>query len=265
MPTLLQIDASARPGRSDQHAHGSHTRRLSARFVSCWRAQRPDDRVIYRDVGSSPPQLITGAWIQAAFTQPAARTDWMKGVLAQSDDLIDELIAADVIVAGVPMYNFAPPAQFKAYIDNVVRVGRTFGFDRSRDGEPYWPLLAGQNKRLVILSARGDYGYEADERIGHMNHVETSVRTAFAYIGITRVATVAVEYDEFADERVRRSIAEAEFEVDELVKRSAAELSGHADRSGDAPSGYVPGAQSADSVGMNSAMRLVALPDAHSD
>ncbi|MFX5956974.1 NAD(P)H-dependent oxidoreductase, partial [Acinetobacter baumannii] len=80
---------------------------------------------------------------------------WMHDRLAQSDALIDELLAADVIVAGVPMYNFGMPAQFKAYIDNIVRVGRTFGFDRSRAGAPYWPLLAGMNKRLVILSSRG--------------------------------------------------------------------------------------------------------------
>src|SRR3546814_6822754 len=85
------------------------------------------------------------------------------------------------------MYNFGPPAQFKAYIDNIVRVGRTFGFDRGRDGEPYWPLLADSGKRLVILSSRGDYGYQADGRIGHRNHVESSVRTAFAYIGVTDV------------------------------------------------------------------------------
>jgi FMN-dependent NADH-azoreductase len=116
-------------------------------------------------------------------------------------DLIDELMAADVIVAGVPMYNFAPPAHFKAHIDNIVRVGQTFGFDRSRDGEPYWPLLADQNKRLV-LCARGDSGYATGDRLGHMNHVEASIRTAVAYIGITRVGTVAVEYDEFSDERL---------------------------------------------------------------
>src|SRR3546814_8861477 len=91
------------------------------------------------------------------------------------------------------MYNFGPPAQFKAYIDNIVRVGRTFGFDRGRDGEPYWPLLADSGKRLVILSSRGDYGYQADGRIGHRNHVESSVRTAFAYIGVTDVHEAAIE------------------------------------------------------------------------
>ena len=65
----------------------------------------------------------------------------MHEVLAESDTLVDELLAADVIVAGVPMYNFGVPAQFKAYIDNIVRVGRTFRFDRSREGEPYWPMV----------------------------------------------------------------------------------------------------------------------------
>lgn len=141
----------------------------------------------------------------------------MREVLATSDMLVDELIAADLIVAGVPMYNFGPPAQFKAYIDNVVRVGRTFGFDRNRSGEPYWPLLTEQRKRLVVLSSRGDYGYGAGERIADQNHVEPSIRTAFAYMGITQMWSVAVEYDEFADQRLLQSIARAESDVDRLV------------------------------------------------
>lgn len=119
------------------------------------------------------------------------------------------------------MYNFGMPAQFKAYIDNIVRVGRTFGFDRSRAGAPYWPLLAGMNKRLVILSSRGDFGYSPGQRIAHMNHVEGGVATAFGYIGITDVASVAIEYDEFADDRLHASIAAAEAGVDALVARMA--------------------------------------------
>jgi FMN-dependent NADH-azoreductase len=119
----------------------------------------------------------------------------------------------------VPLYNFGPPAQFKAYIDNIVRVGKTFGFDRSRTGDPYWPLLAEQGKRLVILSSRGDYGYEPGERIADRNHVEPSVRTAFAYMGITQSWSVAVEYDEFGGERLQASIEKAEAEVDRLMQR----------------------------------------------
>lgn len=218
MMTVLCIDASARPERSDSHSFGSHTRRLTARFVARWSAARTTDRLIHRDVGQSPPSPITGGWIHAAFTKPEQRERWMIDALAESDTLVDELIGANLIVAGVPMYNFNVPAQFKAYIDNVVRVGRTFGFDRSRAGEPYWPMLAEGARQLVVLSSRGDFGYDGD-RNARMNHVEPSVRTAFGYIGITDVQSIAVEYDEFADARLQASLARAEEQVDSLVDR----------------------------------------------
>jgi FMN-dependent NADH-azoreductase len=222
MLRLLHLDASARPGRSDERSHGSHTRRLSARFVARWRALRPGDPVVYRDLGLAPPAPVTGDWIHAAFTPVAQRESWMHETLAQSDQLVEELLAADLIVAGVPMYNFGVPAGFKAWIDNIVRVGRTFGFDRARDGDPYWPLLAGMDKQLVVLGSRGDHGYAAGGRIEAMNHVEPSIRTAFAYIGITRMHAVAVEYDEFGGERLARSLRDAEDEVDRLAARLAA-------------------------------------------
>ena len=218
MTTLLHIDASARPGRSDETRFGSHSRRLSALFVDAWRAARPADPVIYRDVGQSPPAPVTGAWIHAAFTPVDQRENWMTETLAESDVLVDELLGADVIVAGVPMYNFGVPAQFKAYIDNIVRVGRTFGFDRSRDGDPYWPLIS-PGKKLVILSSRGDFGYEPGQRLEHMNHVEPGIRTPFAYIGITETYSVAVEYDEFGDGRLQASLKSAEDAIPALVAR----------------------------------------------
>lgn len=88
----------------------------------------------------------------------------MHEVLAESDALIDELLLADVLVLGVPMYNFNVPAPFKAYIDNIVRVGRSFGFDRKRSGAPYWPMLSHYGKRVALISSRGDFGYEPGER-----------------------------------------------------------------------------------------------------
>jgi FMN-dependent NADH-azoreductase len=235
MITLLHIDASARPGASDSVTHGSHTRRLTARFVRRWTALHPATRVIYRDVGQEPPPAVTGPWIHAAFTPEYARDNRMRETLRVSDTLIDELLRADLIVAGVPMYNFGPPAQFKAYIDNIVRVGRTFGFDRGRSGDPYWPLLAESGKRLVILSSRGDHGYHPNGRIGERNHVESSIRTAFAYMGVTDVHETAIEYDEFADDRLAVSIAQAEAAVDRLVSQLGAAaaipryVSGHDD------------------------------------
>jgi FMN-dependent NADH-azoreductase len=225
--TLLQIDSSARSGCSGTDRHGSHTRRLTARFVEQWKRVDPGVTVVHRDVGVRPPTPVTHAWIHAAFTPEHRRDFGMRQVLAESDELVDELLAADVIVAGVPMYNFGPPAQFKAYIDNIVRVGRTFGFDRTRQGEPYWPLLTDQHKRLVVLSSRGDYGYAPGERIAAHNHVESLVRTAFSYIGITEMRSVAIEFDEFADQRLIESIARAEHDMDLLVRElsSGARLS----------------------------------------
>lgn len=224
MITLLHIDASARGGRSDLHAHGSHTRRLGARFVARWHAVRAADPVFYRDVGQAPPAPVDSAWIHAAFTPESTRLPWMQGRLAESDRLVDELAAADLIVAGVPMYNFGVPVGFKAYIDNIVRVGRTFGFDRAGRGEPYWPLLTDRPRTLVLLGSRGDYGYGG--RIAAMNHVEPAVRTAFGYIGIRDVRTAAVEYDEFGGECLAASLREAEAAVDALVDELLAGLPG---------------------------------------
>jgi len=217
MATILHIDSSARPGRSGTDRFGSHTRRLSARFVERFRQLHSKTEVIYRDVGAEPPAPVSGAWVQAAFTPPAQRERWMTEALAESDRLVDELLRADIIVAGVPMYNFGPPAQFKAWLDNIVRVGRTFGFDRNRTGEPYWPLLADAGKQLVILSSRGDYGYDPGQRLAHINHVEGAVHSVFRYLGVTSAHSAAIEYDEFGDQRLAASIARAEQDTDRIA------------------------------------------------
>jgi len=221
MTTILHIDSSARPGRSGTQAHGSHTRRLTARFMERYLQLDSRTEVIYRDVGTEPPAPVTGAWVHAAFTAPSAREPWMVEALAQSDALVDELLRADIVVAGVPMYNFGPPAQFKAWLDNIVRVGRTFGFDRSRPGEPYWPLLSDAGKQLVILSSRGDYGYDPGQRLESINHVERSVRSVFRYLGVTDTYGAAIEYDEFGDQRLAQSIADAERATTQIAEAIA--------------------------------------------
>ena len=114
------------------------------------------------------------------------------------------------------MYNFGIPSTMKADIHNIVRVGRTFGFDRSRPDDPYSPTPNG--KRLVILSARGDYGYAPGERMAHVNYVEPHLKSVFAFLGVNKKHWVAVEYDEFADDRLTRSLAEAEGAVERLVR-----------------------------------------------
>lgn len=232
MPPLqiLQIDASARPGVSGADPRGSHTRRLTRRFVERWRAARPDDAVTYRDVGQEPPSPVTGDWIAAAFTRPEHRDAAAQATLAESDVLVQELLRADLVVIGAPMYNFGLPAQLKAWVDNVVRVGVTFGFDRSRQGEPYWPMLP-PGKRLVILSSRGDYGYGAGGRLEAMNLVERGLTVPMAYLGLTETHAIAIEYDEFGGERLAASIAAAETAVDRLVEGLALENADGAGRS----------------------------------
>ncbi|ASP40109.1 NAD(P)H dehydrogenase [Bacterioplanes sanyensis] len=217
MPTLLHLDSSARPGYSDHQAHGSHSRRLTRQLVERVLQRQPDTKVVYRDIGANPPPPVTGDWIHAAFTPAQKRQDWMHDALALSDELVAELKRADAIVMGVPMYNFGPPAGFKAYLDNIVRVGLTFGFDRSRSGEPYWPLLSELGQKVVLVSSRGDYGYDDAERIQHWNHVEPAVEAALRYIGITNIERVSVEYDEFADERLQQSLRQAEQRIDQQL------------------------------------------------
>ena len=126
MTHLLHLDASARPGLAGKDEHGSHSRNLSQHFVSQWLARRPQDGVTYRDIGQNPPSFVSHDWIASAFTPEERREPWMNDALAESDRLVDELLAADVLVIGTPLYNFGMPAALKAWIDHVVRVGITF-------------------------------------------------------------------------------------------------------------------------------------------
>lgn len=220
--SILHIDASARPGRSGTDPHGSHTRRLSGRFVDRWLAAQPATQVIYRDVGRLPPSPVSADWIAAAFAPAGQRRHAAHSALDESNTLTEELLGADLIVIGAPMYNFGIPAQLKAWIDNVVRVGVTFGFDRHRGADRYWPMLPA-GKQLIILTSRGDAGYGPGGEAERLNLTERSIATPLEFLGIRNVYSVAIENDEFGDERLRASIAKAEAAVDELVDRLGAE------------------------------------------
>ncbi len=217
MTHLLHIDASARPGRAGEHAHGSQTRALSHRFVSRWMQARPGDVVVHRDVGLQPPPALTADWVPAAFSPPESRTPAQRAVLAQSDQLVDELLRANVLVLGVPMYNFGPPAAFKAWLDLIVRIGRTFDYMPERADDPYLPLLTDRPRRAVLLSSRGGHGYDEGGAMAHMNHLDPAVRTVLGFIGITDVHCIAIEGEEHKDDAFARSVATAQNQADQLV------------------------------------------------
>lgn len=215
MATLLTIEASARTARS-------HTRRLTRLFEDLWTARRPDDEWIRRDVGVEPPPHVDEAWIAAAFSSPASRTSEMRAALAASDEIVAEVERADLLVLGVPMYNFGMPAPLKAWIDQMVRVGRTFSFDAADPTDPYRPLL--RDKTAVVLTSRGDRGYGPGGLLAHRNHLDPHLETVLRFVGVDRIETVAVESDEFADDQHRRSIEVAEEAVTELVERLGREI-----------------------------------------
>ncbi len=222
MATLLHLDSSARGGIAGTQQHGSHSRYLSDLFVKQWLRDHPQDQVIYRDIGLNPPAHIDPAWIEAAFSPAAQQTAAMQAVLQQSDQLIDEVLAADIIVIGFPMYNFGVPSAFKAYIDNVVRIGRTFDFDPAQDN-PYIPLLSA-DAHLVTLTARGGSGFDAGGDYAHMNFAEPHIQTVFGFLGIQHFHQVAIEYQETGGEALQQSIARATAQTLALVAAISGQL-----------------------------------------
>jgi FMN-dependent NADH-azoreductase len=205
---LLHIDSSPRGDRS-------HSRRLTREFVEAWKQSHPTGSVSYRDLSHCPPPHVDEAWIAAAFTPPEKRTPQMWEAIETSDRLVDEFLAADVYVVGIPMYNFSVPSTFKAYIDQIVRVGRTWLFEPEDPGMPYKPLV--HNKKMFVITARGDGGYDSGGRNEKWNHQDPYLKTVFAFMGITDLSFIHVENDEFGGKRLADSIADARSRINEMV------------------------------------------------
>ncbi|MGZ9894560.1 FMN-dependent NADH-azoreductase [Bordetella bronchiseptica] len=215
MTTLLRIDASA------QRENRSLTRRLTGLFTDTFLQALPGANVIVRDVGDAPIPAIDHRFIHAAFTPPAAREAWMRERLALSDQLVDEVKQADIIVMGAPMYNYGLPTALKGWIDHIARIGETFSFDLARGDFPIEPLLSG--KRLVVLSARGEFGFAAGGPRAHMNALDPALAACAHYFGVDAAAieTVAIEYQEFKDARHEQSVAAALDRTRDLARRLA--------------------------------------------
>ncbi len=180
MAHILHLDASPRGERS-------HSRRLSKAFVDAWVAAHRGDSVTYRDLGHHPVPLVDEPMIGASFTPPDARSEADRAALKVSDELIDELIAADVYVFGMPMYNFGVPAGFKAYIDQIVRVGRTFAV--TSNVPPYVGLLEG--KRLFLAMSAGS-DYAVGTPYANYDYVLPYLRAIFGFLGVTDIHSITI-------------------------------------------------------------------------
>lgn len=212
MTTILRINASARDARS-------LTREMSNLFIAQWRNVDPRVHIINRDVGLNPPSFISEDWIAAAFTRAEERTVEQRAILRESDLLIDELTNADVIAVASPMYNYGMPAHLKAWVDQIMRINRTFTFDLDRGDRPLEPILKG--KSLVLLTSWGEFGFGPGEVNERANHLTPHLRTISKYLGASAIHHIGIEYQEFKDPRFEVSSAAAHTAIPELVMRLA--------------------------------------------
>lgn len=167
--TLLHIDSSAR-------LSGSTSRELTARIV-----EKLGGEVIRRDL-STPLPLIDETWVSSNFTPAEKRTEAQSAALSLSDTLIEEIRAADVLVIGVPIYNFGVPTTLKAWVDQVARAGVTFRYtENGPEG-----LLHGKRAILAVASGGTEAGSDIDFASRYMRHV-------LGFIGITDVQIVTAD------------------------------------------------------------------------
>ena len=170
---ILKVDASAR-------TTGSISRDLTQAIVDRY-ASAGETQVMTRDLSEALP-AVTEAWIGANFTAEAERSEEQRRTLALSDSLVDELEAADVIVIGLPIYNFSVPASLKLWIDLVARAGRTFQYTE------YGPkgLLEGKRAIVAVASGGTEVGSEIDFATGYLRHV-------LGFLGIADVVFVKAD------------------------------------------------------------------------
>lgn len=173
MATLLHIDSSPM-------GVASVSRHLSETFTENWKKAHPGGTVVTRDLAKSGLVAIDAAWVAAAYTPAEQRTAEQKAVLGTSDELLAEIEAADELAIGVSMHNFNIPSVLKLWIDQVVRVNRTFAYV---DGAPKGLL---QGKKATFLVATGG-AYGPGTGLESLNFIEPYLKTLFGFIGITDV------------------------------------------------------------------------------
>src|SRR5882672_1993127 len=196
---ILQINSSIFSGNGQSTA-------LADQFVTRLRAQNPGARLTVRDLAADPVPHLDAGRFAAFIAKPEERSPAQQAVVAYSDALIDELRRADVVVLGLPLYNFGLPSTLKAYFDHVGRVGATFKYtEKGPVG-----LLTG--KKVYVFAARG--GLYA----GTPNDTQTPyIRAFLSFIGMSDIEFVYAEGLAISEASKQQGIARARVEVDRLA------------------------------------------------
>lgn len=179
METLLRIDASAR-------RDASVSREVADAFEVRWCSEHPSGEVIRRDLAEKPIEHIREKTIQGFYTPKEQFTPELEAATALSDQLIAELMRADTLLISTPIYNFTVPSSLKAWIDQVTRIGVTFGFNPERG---LYGLVEGKN--AVVIAALG-LPY-ADTPLQEKDHLRTYLEMWLNFLGISDVEVIAVE------------------------------------------------------------------------
>ena len=171
MTRILHIDSSA-------DLETSTSRALSQRIVDRFAGAE----VTRRDLARAPLPQIDHTWAVARMVPPADRSAEQAEALAESDKLIAEIKAADVIVMGAPVYNFSIPASLKAWIDLVARAGETFKYTEQG------PVGLVEDKRVIVAIASGgtEIGSDIDFHSGYL-------RFALGFMGMTDITMIAAD------------------------------------------------------------------------
>ena len=199
MSRILVIESSARQ-------QGSVSRELTQQFIANWQAAHPADQVQVRDLAVEPVPHLDATLLGGWMTPSEQQNDAEKAALARSNQLTDELLAADVLVLAAPMYNFAIPSTLKAWLDHVLRAGVTFKYTETGPQG----LLTG--KRAFVLTARG--GIYAGSALDHQ---EPYLRQALAFIGIHDVQFIHAEGLNLGAEFSEKGLAQARAKLAEVA------------------------------------------------
>jgi FMN-dependent NADH-azoreductase len=206
MKNILLIQSSPRGGES-------LSPKVAQSIADGFKKRHPDVQLTIRDLAESPPPHVSQAFVVGLSTGPEQRTPEQARALALSDVLIDELIAADVVVFAVPMHNFGPPSTLKAWIDHVVRAGRTFAY--SNNGPE--GLLKG--KRAILVLARGGVYSEGPAR--PFDFQEPYLRTILGFIGLTDIEVVRIEGVAVGATGAEKALASAMVQSNSVLAKAA--------------------------------------------
>jgi len=177
--TILHVESSPLGERSV-------SRKLAAKVLVELKAKHPDSKIIERDLATDPFPHLNGLTVGAFFIPPEQRNEMLSQAVKLSDQAVDELLAADVIVIGAPMHNFGIPSSLKAWIDHIVRTGRTV---RYTEWGPEGLVPSG--KRVIIASARG--GFYSDGPMKALDYQESYLKAVLEFIGLTDITFVRAE------------------------------------------------------------------------